>query len=161
MTQARSYILAKYLAKVTNEKFTVPKDLNETIHSFEPFMDDVFKLFEGQWKAEDNIKKIEGLRFIFERSDSCLYGIEGSDWTFWINNEIFLSNFDVYNYTSDKIIFKKSKNGKDIFYKIFLKYSDSILFSTFDSLEKLSKAEKEPFEEEKYYIDSYKLNKIY
>lgn len=156
-TRARSYILAKYLAEIRNEPFYLSSEILEDIHEADPLLHDVLKKFEGQWKLENN----NSIHLRVERSDSCLYGIEGSDWTFWIKDEVILSNFDVYNYTSDKIIFKKLKNGKDIFYRISFDYSDSILFSTFDSLEKLSKAEKEPFEEEKYYIDSYKLNKIY
>lgn len=133
------------MAEIRNEPFYLSNEILEDIHRVDPLLSDVFKKFEGKWRFENK----NNIHLGIERSDSCLYGIEGSDWTFWINNEIFLSNFDVYSYTSEKIIFKKSKNGKDIFYKIFLEYSDSILFSTFDSLEKLNKAEKDYFEEGK------------
>ena len=147
MTQARSYILAKYLAEVTNEKFTVPEDLNKTIHSLEPFLDDVFKLFEGQWKAEDNIKMIEGLRLIVERSDSCFYEVEGSKWTVWVSDGLLLSDKNLYDYTGEYIIFKVSKNGKNIFYKLMQNYDESIDLTGWDSLEKLKNSTEQHWEE--------------
>lgn len=154
MTRARSYILAKYLAEIRNEKFTIPKDLNETIHILEPFLDDIFKQFEGQWIAKDKIKK-NSIRIGIERSDSCLYGIEGSKWTLWTANGIILSDNNVYSYTKEYIIFKIVENKEITFYKLFFNGDGSFTLAAWNSLKELMNYGENPLEKNfkpKYFI---------
>lgn len=72
-----------------------------------------------------------------ERTDMCLYGVEGSNWTLWVTDEIVLSDKEVYSYTKDNIIFKVRHNGKNSFYKISFTYGDTIIFASGSSLDKM------------------------
>lgn len=47
ITRARVYILAKYLANVKNEPFTISSETKASINEADPSLNDVFKSFEG------------------------------------------------------------------------------------------------------------------
>lgn len=144
ITELRVYILAKYLAEIRNEPFNIKNTPLESIHLIDPLLHDIFKRFEGQWFSDE---ESDYKRIIIERTDACLYGVEGSNWTIWGSDEIILSDLNVHNYTSDKIIFKDLKKGKDIFYKISFSYEGSLILSIWDSLENLKEFETDPFSE--------------
>lgn len=133
MTRVRVYVLAKYLANVKNEPFTISSEIKESLNELDPNLNDVFKSFEGQWKIDEKPNTYIGI----ERTDMCLYGVEGSDWTLWVTDEVVLSDKDVYSYTRDNIIFKVSRNGKNSFYKLSFTYGDTIIFASGSSLDKM------------------------
>lgn len=133
MTRVRVYVLAKYLANVKNEPFTISSEIKESLNELDPNLNDVFKSFEGQWKIDEKPNTYIGI----ERTDMCLYGVEGSDWTLWVTDEVVLSDKDVYSYTRDNIIFKVSRNGKNSFYKLSFTYGDTIIFASGSSLDRM------------------------
>lgn len=129
MTKARVYILAKYLAYVRKEPFTILNDVDYA----DPNLYEVFKLFEGCWEIFEE----KGKYINIEKSHMCFYGVEGSNWTLWTSNGIILSDLDVYTYTKDTIIFKVSNNGKDIFYKLSVNVDYSMVLVFGNSLDNL------------------------
>ena len=133
MTRARVYVLAKYLANNRNEIFIIPSEVKKSINEADPNLNDVFKSFEGQWKIDEKPNTYIGI----ERTDMCLYGVEGSNWTLWVTDEVVLSDKEVYSYTKDNIIFKVSRNGKNSFYKLSFTYGDTIIFASGSSLDKM------------------------
>lgn len=133
MTRVRVYVLAKYLANVKNEPFTISSEIKESLNELDPNLNDVFKSFEGQWKIDEKPNTYIGI----ERTDMCLYGVEGSKWTLWVTDGVILSDKDVYSYTRDNIIFKVRHNGKNTFYKISFTYGDTIIFASGSSLDKM------------------------
>lgn len=133
MTRVRVYVLAKYLANIKNEPFTISSEIKESLNELDPNLNDVFKSFEGQWKIDEKPNTYIGI----ERTDMCLYGVEGSKWTLWVTDEVILSDKDVYSYTRDNIIFKVRHNGKNSFYKISFIYGDTIIFASGSSLDKM------------------------
>lgn len=133
MTRVRVYVLAKYLANVKNEPFTISSEIKESLNELDPNLNDVFKSFEGQWKIDEKPNTYIGI----ERTDMCLYGVEGSKWTLWVTDGVILSDKDVYSYTRDNIIFKVRHNGKNSFYKISFTYGDTIIFASGSSLDKM------------------------
>lgn len=133
ITRARVYILAKYLANVKNEPFTISSETKASINEADPSLNDVFKSFEGQWEITEKPNTYIGI----ERSDMCLYGVEGSKWTLWVTDGVVLSDKDVYSYTKDNIIFKVSSKGKNSFYKLSFTYGDTIIFASGSSLDRM------------------------
>lgn len=133
MTRVRVYVLAKYLANIKNEPFTISSEIKESLNELDPNLNDVFKSFEGQWKIDEKPNTYIGI----ERTDMCLYGVEGSKWTLWVTDGVVLSDKDVYSYTRDNIIFKVRHNGKNSFYKISFIYGDTIIFASGSSLDKM------------------------
>lgn len=94
MTRARTYILAGYLADVRNESFTIPPEIQESIDMADPSLDDVFKKFEGQWIFDEDRVACVGI----ERTESCAYGVEGSNWTVWVTGGDIISDLDIWLY---------------------------------------------------------------
>lgn len=122
MTRARTYILAGYLADVRNESFTIPPEIQESIDMADPSLDDVFKKFEGQWIFDEERAACVGI----ERTESCAYGVEGSNWTVWVTGGDIISDLDVYGYTDRSIIFKIPHDGYDAFYELSFNMTNSI-----------------------------------
>ena len=122
MTRARTYILAGYLADVRNESFTIPPEIQESIDMADPSLDDVFKKFEGQWIFDEERAACVGI----ERTESCAYGVEGSNWTVWVTGGDIISDLDVYGYTGSSIIFKIPHDGYDAFYELSFNMTNSI-----------------------------------
>lgn len=126
MTRARVYILAKYLAHVRNEPFIISEKIQKIINYADPSLDDVFKVFEGNWEIYGE----KGKYINIERSDMCFYDVEGSNWTLWITDGIILSDLNVYNYTQDSIIFK----NKNTFYQLTTNIGCALIFTWGNSL---------------------------
>lgn len=131
MTRARAYILAGYLADVRNESFTIPSEIQESIDIADPSLNDVFKKFEGQWIFDEERGACVGI----ERTETCAYGVEGSNWTVWITGGDIISDLDVYGYTGNSIIFKIPHDGYDAFYELSFNLANSINFAFGTSLD--------------------------
>ena len=84
--------------------------------------DDVFKKFEGQWIFDEERAACVGI----ERTESCAYGVEGSNWTVWVTGGDIISDLDVYGYTGSSIIFKIPHDGYDAFYELSFNMTNSI-----------------------------------
>lgn len=125
MTRARAYILAGYLADVRNESFTIPSDIQESIDMADLSLNDVFKKFEGQWIFDEDRGACVGI----ERTETCAYGVEGSNWTVWVTGGDIISDLDVYGYTGNNIVFKIPHDGYDAFYELSFNMANSINFA--------------------------------
>ncbi|MBE5880762.1 MAG: DUF1311 domain-containing protein [Lachnospiraceae bacterium] len=130
MTRARVYIIAGYLAEVRNESFTIPPEIQESIDVADPSLDDVFKKFEGQWIFD----KERGACVGIERTETCAYGVEGSEWTVWVTGGDIISDLDVYGYTGNNIIFMVEHDDYNVFYELSFNMENSIYFSYGTSL---------------------------
>ena len=133
MTRARAYILAGYLADVRNESFTIPSEIRESIDMADISLNDVFKKFEGQWIFDEERGACVGI----ERTETCAYGVEGSNWTVWVTGGDIISDLDVYGYTGNSIIFKTAQDGYDAYYELSFNMDDSIIFAFGTSLDAL------------------------
>lgn len=133
MTRARAYILAGYLANVRNEAFTIPPEIQESIATADPSLNDVFKKFEGQWIFDEARGACVGI----ERTEACAYGVEGSNWTVWVTGGDIISDLDVYGYTGNSIIFKVTHDGYDAFYELSFNMTNSISFAYGPSLDEM------------------------
>ena len=131
MTRARAYILAGYLADVRNESFTIPTEIRESIDMADISLDDVFKKFEGQWIFDEERGACVGI----ERTETCAYGVEGSNWTVWVTGGDIISDLDVYGYTGNSVIFKIVHDDYDAFYELSFNLNDSIYFAFGTSLD--------------------------
>ena len=125
MTRARVYILAGYLADVRNESFTISLELQESIDAANPSLDEVFAKIEGQWIFDESRGACVGI----ERTETCAYGVEGSNWTVWVTGGDLISDLDVIGYTESNILFKVACDGYDVFYEISLTIPDELVFS--------------------------------
>ncbi len=130
MTRARAYILAGYLADVRNESFTIPSEIQESIDMADSSLNEVFKKFEGQWIFDEERGACVGI----ERTETCAYGVEGSEWTVWVTGGDIISDLDVYGYTGNSIIFKIAHDGYDAFYELSFNPANSINFAFGTSL---------------------------
>ncbi len=131
MTRARAYILAGYLADVRNESFTIPSEVQESIDLADPSLNDVFEKFEGQWIFDE----ARGACVAIERTETCAYGVEGSNWTVWATGGDIISDLDVYGYTGNSIIFKTAYDGYIAFYELSFNLTNSINFAFGTSLD--------------------------
>ncbi len=125
MTRARAYILAGYLADARNESFTIPSEIQESIDMADLSLNDVFEKFEGQWIFDEDRGACVGI----ERTETCAYGVEGSNWTVWVTGGDIISDLDVYGYTGNNIIFKIPHDGYDVFYELSFNMANSINFA--------------------------------
>ena len=114
MTRARVYVLASYLAEVRNETFTISPEIQESLDAAEPNLDDVFAQFEGQWIFDERRGACVGV----ERTETCAYGVDGSNWTVWVTGGDLFSDLDVYGYTEQNILFKVAHDDFDSFYEL-------------------------------------------
>lgn len=130
MTRARAYILAGYLADVRNESFTIPSEIQASIDMAEPSLDDVFEKFEGQWIFDEERGACVGI----ERTETCDYGVEGSNWTVWVSGGDIISDLDVYGYTEKSIIFKIAHDDYEAFYELSFDLNNSLNFAYGTSL---------------------------
>lgn len=131
MTRARAYILAGYLADVRKESFTIPPEIQESIDLADPSLDDVFLKFEGQWIFDEERGACVGV----ERTETCAYGVEGSNWTVWVTGGDIMSDLDVYGYTGNSIIFQIAQVGYDAFYELSFNMANAIEFAYGTSLD--------------------------
>lgn len=130
MTRARAYILAGYLADVRNETFTIPPEIQESIEQSEISLDDVFEKFEGQWIFDERRGACVGV----ERTETCAYGVDGSNWTVWVTGGDIISDLDVYGYTENSIVFKITHDGYDAFYELSFNFDNMFMFAYGTSL---------------------------
>ena len=70
-----------------------------------------------------------------ERTETCAYGVEGSNWTVWVTDGDLISDLDVYGYTGNSILFKVVKDGYDAFYELSFNPANSIYFAFGTSLD--------------------------
>lgn len=131
MTRARAYTLAAYLADVRNELFTISPEIQESIDTADPSLDDVFQKFEGQWIFDVERGACVGI----ERTETCTYGVEESNWTVWVTGGDIISDLDVYGYTSNSILFKVAHDGFDAFYELSFNMTNSVNFAYGTSLD--------------------------
>ena len=102
MTRARVYVLAGYLAEVRKEAFAISPEIQESLDAAEPSLDDIFTQFEGQWIFDAERGACVGV----ERTETCAYGVDGSNWTMWVTGGDIFSDLDVYGYTEMNVLFK-------------------------------------------------------
>ena len=114
MTRARVYILAGYLAEARNESFTISPEIQESLDAAEISLDELFKQVEGQWIFDEARGACVGI----ERTETCDYGVEGSNWTIWVTGGDIFSDLDVYGYTETNILFKVKYEDSDAFYEL-------------------------------------------
>lgn len=133
MTRARAYILARYLADVRKESFTIPSEVQESIALANPSLNDVFRKFEGQWIFDEARGACVGI----EKTETCSYGVEGSNWTVWVTGGDIISDLDVYGYTGSNILFKVERDGYDSFYEISFITLGTLSFAYGVSLDKM------------------------
>jgi uncharacterized protein YecT (DUF1311 family) len=123
MTRARAYILAGYLADAKGESFVIASDIQASIATADPDLDDVFKKFEGQWIFDINRGACVGV----ERTKDCTYGVEGSEWTVWITGGDLISDLDVYGYTENSIVFHTSQADFESFYRLSFNVDNALI----------------------------------
>ncbi len=114
MTRARVYVLAGYLAEVRKESFTISPEIQESLDEAEPSLDDIFTQFEGQWIFDEERGACVGV----ERTATCAYGVDGSNWTIWVTGGDVFSDLDVYGYTETNVLFKVTRGDFDSFYEL-------------------------------------------
>lgn len=131
MTRARAYTLAAYLADVRNEPFTISPEIQESIDTADPSLDDVFQKFEGQWIFDVERGACVGI----ERTETCTYGVEGSNWTVWVTGGDIISDLDVYGYAGNSILFKVAHDSFDAFYELSFDMTNSVNFAYGTSLD--------------------------
>jgi uncharacterized protein YecT (DUF1311 family) len=124
MTRARAYILAGYLADAKGESFTIASDIQASIATADPDLDEVFEKFEGQWIFDINRGACVGV----ERTKDCDYGVEGSEWTVWITGGDLISDLDVYGYTENSIVFHTSESDVESFYRLSFNVDNALIF---------------------------------
>ncbi len=83
-----------YLSDVRNKSFTISSEIQESIDMAAPSLDDVFQKFEGQWIFDEDRVACVGI----ERTESCAYGVEGSNWTVWVTGGDIISDLDIWLY---------------------------------------------------------------
>jgi uncharacterized protein YecT (DUF1311 family) len=130
MTRARAYILAGYLADAKNESFSIAPDIQASIASADPDLDQVFEQFEGQWIFDSNRGACVGI----ERTKDCAYGVEGSEWTVWVTGGDLLSDLDVYGYTENSIVFHTTLSDFESFYRISFNVDHALMLEYGTSL---------------------------
>lgn len=128
MTRARVYVLANYLADVRNESFTISTEIQESLDKADPRLDDVFAKFQGKWIFDERRGACVGV----ERTETCVYAVEGSDWTVWVTGGDLFSDLDVYGYTEQNILFKLSSG---IYYELAFGMEGEVLLTYMPSLE--------------------------
>ncbi len=131
MTRARAYILAGYLADVRNEDFIIPSEIQESIDMADPSLNDVFEKFEGQWIFDQERGACVGV----EKTETCAYGVEGSNWTVWVTGGDIISDLDIYGYTENSVIFKVEHDSYTSFYELAYNMENSIIFAYGTSLD--------------------------
>jgi len=131
MTRVRAYILAEYLAAVRNEEFVMPSEIPENMDNVDPCLNDIFQKFEGQWIFDDSRGACVGV----ERSETCAYGVEGSNWTLWVTGGDIISDLDVYGYAENRILFKVPHDDFDSYYEMALNWENIYYFSYGTSLD--------------------------
>lgn len=132
MTRVRAYILAEYLAAVRNEEFVMPSEIRENMDNVDPCLNDIFEKFEGQWIFDDSRGACVGV----ERSETCAYGVEGSNWTLWDTGGDIISDLDVYGYAENRILFKVPHDDFDSYYELaFFNWEDALYFAYGTSLD--------------------------
>lgn len=114
MTRARVYVLAGYLAEARKESFTISPEIQESLDEAEPSLDDIFTQFEGQWIFDADRGACVGV----ERTATCAYGVDGSNWTIWATGGDIFSDLDVYGYTETNVLFKVTRGDFDSFYEL-------------------------------------------
>ena len=130
MTRARTYILAGYLADVRNENFIISSDIQESIDMADPSLNEIFEKFEGQWIFD----KERGACVGVEKTETCAYGVEGSNWTVWVTGGDIISDLDVYGYTENNIIFKVTHDDYDAYYELLFNMDNLLSFAYGTSL---------------------------
>ena len=100
-TRARAYFVACYVAEFEGSGYEIPADVQESIQDIDLSVDKVFEKFEGQWIFDADRGACVGV----EPSDTCDYGVPGSDWTVWVTGGDLFSNMDVVSYTDNSITF--------------------------------------------------------
>ena len=128
MTRARVYVLAGYLAEVRNESFTILPEIQESLDKADPRLDDVFAKFQGKWIFDERRGACVGI----ERTATCAYAVEGSDWTVWVTGGDLFSDLDVYGYTAQNILFKLSSG---VYYELTFGMEGEVLLTYMPSLE--------------------------
>jgi uncharacterized protein YecT (DUF1311 family) len=131
MTRARAYILAGYLADAKGEAFTIASDIQASIATADPDLDEVFEQFEGQWIFDINRGACVGV----ERTKDCTYGVAGSEWTVWITGGDLISDLDVYGYTENSIVFHTSQPDFESFYRLSFNVDNALIFEYGHSLD--------------------------
>ena len=130
MTRARTYILAGYLAGVRNENFIISSEIQESIDMADPSLNEIFEKFEGQWIFD----KERGACVGVEKTETCAYGVEGSNWTVWVTGGDIISDLDVYGYTENNIIFKVTHDDYDAYYELLFNMDNLLSFAYGTSL---------------------------
>jgi uncharacterized protein YecT (DUF1311 family) len=131
MTRARAYILAGYLADAKGESFTIASDIQASIATVDPDLDEVFEKFEGQWIFDINRSACVGV----ERTKDCTYGVVGSEWTVWITGGDLISDLDVYGYTENSIVFHTSQADFESFYRLSFNVDNALIVEYGHSLD--------------------------
>jgi uncharacterized protein YecT (DUF1311 family) len=130
MTRARAYILAGYLADVRNESFAISSEIQKSIDMADPSLDDVFKKFEGQWIFDEERGACVGI----ERTETCAYGVPGSEWTVWVTGGDLISDLDVYGYTENSIVFRTVHNDGESFHMLSFNVENALTYEYGTSL---------------------------
>lgn len=128
MTRARVYILAGYLAEVRGEDFAVSSEIQESLDKAEPNLNEVFAQFEGRWIFDER----RGAGVGVERTETCAYAVEGSNWTVWVTGGDLFSDLDVYGCTERNILFKLSSG---VYYELSFGLEGELLLTYMPSLE--------------------------
>lgn len=128
MTRARVYVLANYLADVRNESFTISTEIQESLDNADPRLDDVFAKFQGKWIFDERRGACVGV----ERTETCAYAVEGSNWTVWVTGGDLFSDLDVYGCTERNILFKLSSG---VYYELSFGLEGELLLTYMPSLE--------------------------
>ena len=118
-TRARAYLLACYVAEFEGDGYEIPADVQESISEVDMSLDKVFEKFQGQWIFDADRGACVGV----EPSDTCDYGVPGSNWTVWVTGGDVFSDKDVVSFTDSTITFCV----RDTYYKLRFSMANSVL----------------------------------
>ena len=80
------------------------------------------------------VDKVEITCVGVEKTETCAYGVEGSNWTVWVTGGDIISDLDVYGYTENNIIFKVTHDDYDAYYELLFNMDNLLSFAYGTSL---------------------------
>ena len=108
----------------------ISSEIQESIDMADPSLNEIFEKFEGQWIFD----KERGACVGVEKTETCAYGVEGSNWTVWVTGGDIISDLDVYGYTENNIIFKVTHDDYDAYYELLFNMDNLLSFAYGTSL---------------------------
>lgn len=124
MTRKQAYYLAACLGEVIGEGYNAPAEVEESYKDVDINLSDVFEAFSGTHSLGGDIElcisRIEDSDYTADNFP------DGTSWLTWYSHGDILTDFDVYAYTNEIIVFRKN----DIYYVVQKEYDGDGLIMT-------------------------------